>query len=45
MCLDRLEERCGEYRSRTDIVETAIIELYNRKLGLDAYDQNDPTLF
>lgn len=38
-CLDELERACLEYRSRTDIVEQAIIHEWDRRLGLAQYDE------
>lgn len=40
ICLDRLEEAPLAYRSRTDIVEQAIIELYDRKIGHSVSDMD-----
>lgn len=43
-CLDELEKTCGEYRSRTDIVEQAIIHEWDRRIGLANYEQTVPPL-
>lgn len=40
MALDDLERSCGDYRSRTDIVEQAIIHEWERRLG--QADQEHP---
>lgn len=39
-CLDQLEQSCGDYRSRTDIVERAIIHEWEKRLGLAVPDQD-----
>lgn len=37
-CLDALEHDCPGFRSRTDIVEQAIIHEWERRLGLAEYE-------
>lgn len=43
-CLDALEEHCGDFASRTEIVEAAIIALWEKRLGIADTDMETPPL-